>query len=147
MRRSEFMMGGLDFKDLKAAQIMEMDVVAAHLNTTWHDMARTMTERGFGDVPIIDDDKKLVGIVTEFDLVKMLMQSKDIKEITAKDIMTSDPVVVTGESSMSEIIDLIETKHLIRLPVVKDGKLVGIVARRDVILAFLNATEKPPTGL
>jgi CBS domain-containing protein len=141
------MMGGLDFNGVKADQMMEKSVIAARLDTTWHDMARTMTERGFGDVPIVDDDNKLLGIVTEFDLVKALIGSKDVKEVIAKDIMTKDPICVTEKTDVSEVIDLIEAKHLIRLPVVNDGKLVGIVARRDVLLAYLNATGKPPTGL
>ncbi len=147
MRQSEFMMGGIDFKGLTASRIMETRVVAAHLETTWREMARVMTERGFGNLPIVDADNILLGIVTEYDLLKVLMKSDKVKGVSAKDIMTKDPICVNEETHVSEIIDIIETKHLIRLLVVKDGKLVGIVARRDVLLAYINATKKPPTGL
>ncbi len=144
MRQSEFMIGGIDFKDINASRMMETNVVTVPPNTTWHDMARTMTERGFGDVPIVDANKKLVGIVTEYDLLKALRERKDINNTTAKDIMTKDVVCVTEETHALEIINILETKHLIRLPVVKNGKLVGIVARRDILLAYLKAAEKPP---
>ncbi len=150
MRRSEFMMGGIDFEGLITSQMMESDVFSAHVNETWHDMAHTMTKQGFGDVPIVDDDNKLMGIVTEYDLLKALMECKDAKDVekfTAKDVMTKDPVCVTEEMHVSELIEIMETKHLIRLPVTKDGKLVGIVARRDVLLAYLNATAEPPGTL
>lgn len=150
MRRSEFMMGGLKFEDLVTAQMMEGSVVSAHVNGTWHDMADAMTKGGFGDIPIVDDDNKLVGIVTEYDLLKGLMEcrdAKDVEKFNANDIMTKEPVCVTEEMHVSELITIMETKHLIRLPVVKDGKLVGIVARRDVLLAYLNATAEPPGTL
>ena len=145
MRRSEFIMGGIDFKGLTAARMMETDLVTAHLDTTWHDMTRTMIEQGFGDVPIVDTNNKLLGIVTEYDLLKALMECRNIKETTAKDIMTKNPVCVTEETHVSEIIETLENKHFIRLPVVTDGKLVGIVARSGILLAYPNASEKPPS--
>lgn len=147
MRRSEFMMGGLDFNGLITAQIMEKEVVSARLNTPWRDMAHTMTELGFGSVPIVDDNNNLKGVVTEYDLLKVLMESKDVAKITAKDIMTKNPICATEDTHASALIDILETKHLIRLPVIKNGKLVGVVARRDVLLAYLNATVKPPGTL
>jgi CBS domain-containing protein len=147
MRQSEFMMGGIGFKGLTASRIMEARVVAAHLETGWCEMARVMTEREFGSLPIVDVDNILLGIVTEYDLLKVLMQSDKVKGVSAKDIMTKGAICVSEETPVSEIVDIIETKHLIRLPVVKDGKLVGVVARRDILLAYINATKKPPTGL
>lgn len=147
VRQSEFIMGGSDFKELTASQVMEKRVIAAHLETAWLDMARVMTERDFGALPVVDDDNMLLGIVSEYDLLKVLMQSDDIAGVTAKDIMTKDPICVNEETLVSVIIDIVETKHLIRLPVVKDGNLVGVVARRDILLAYINATKKAPTGL
>ncbi len=147
MRRSEFMMGGIEFKDLTTAQMMETSVISARMNATWHDMAKTMTDGGFGDVPIVDDNNKVLGIVTEYDLLKALMESRDINTITAKDIMTKNPICVGKETHALEVVEIMEKKYLIRLIVVENGKLVGIVARRDVLLAYLNAAEKPPSTL
>lgn len=150
MRRSEFMMGGLKFEDLVTAQMMEGSVVSAHVTATWHDMTEAMAKGGFGDIPITDDDNNLLGIVTEYDLLKALMECKeatDVEKFNANDIMTKEPLCATEEMHVSEVIDIMETKHLIRLPVVKDGKLVGIIARRDVLLAYLNATAQPPGTL
>ena len=147
MRRSEFMLGGEDFKDLKASQIMEVDVVACRPENTWKQIADMMSHGGFGDVPIIDKDKTLLGIVTEFDLLKVLMEGKDVKNITAGDIMTTNVVSVSETTNSVEIINILETKHLIRIPIVRNGRLVGIVARRDVLFSFIQATQKPPGWL
>ncbi|MHC4183914.1 MAG: CBS domain-containing protein [Planctomycetota bacterium] len=144
MRRSEFMLGGEDFKALKASQIMEADVVACRPENTWKQIADLMSHGGFGDVPIIDKDKTLLGIVTEFDLLKVLMEGKDPNNVTAHDIMTRNAVSVSEETNSVEIINILETKHLIRVPVLRNDKLVGIVARRDVLFSFIQASKKPP---
>ncbi len=57
MKRSEFMLGGIDFKVLKASQIMEADVISCQPGNIWKQMAKLMTDGGFGDIPIIDKDK------------------------------------------------------------------------------------------
>ncbi len=70
MRRSEFMLGGEDFKALKASQIMETDVVACRPENAWKQIADLMSHGGFGDIPIIDKDKTLLGIVTELTFLR-----------------------------------------------------------------------------
>ncbi|MFQ5965864.1 MAG: cyclic nucleotide-binding/CBS domain-containing protein [Candidatus Scalinduaceae bacterium] len=144
MRRSEFMLGGEDFKDLKASQLMEADVVACRPENTWKQISDLMSHGGFGDVPIIDNDKTLLGIITEFDLLKVLMEDKDVKNITAGDIMTENVVSVSEATNSVEIINILETKHLVRVPVVRNGILVGVVARRDILFAFLQSSHRPP---
>jgi len=138
------MLGGEDFKDLNASQLMEADVVACRPENTWKQISDLMLHGGFGDIPIIDKDKTLLGIVTEHDLLKVLMEGKDVKDITAGDIMTKNIVSVSEATNSVEIINILETKHLIRVPVVENGKLVGIVARRDVLFSFIQTSTKPP---
>jgi len=144
MRRSEFMLGGEDFKALKACQLMEADAVACRQEVTWKQIADLLSHGGFGDVPIIDKDKTLLGIVTEFDLLKVLLDGKDPNNVTALDIMTKDVVSISEETNSVEIVNILETKHLTRVPVLKDGKLVGIVAKRDLLFAFIQASSKTP---
>ena len=123
---------------------MEADVVACRPENTWKQIADLMSHGGFGDVPVIDKDKTLLGIVTEFDLLKILMEGKDSNNVTALDVMTKDVVTVSEETDSVEIINILETKHLIRVPVLRNDKLVGIVARRDVLFAFIQASRKTP---
>ena len=144
MRRSEFMLGGEGFKALKASQIMEADVVARRPENTWKQIADLMSHGGFGNVPITDKDKTLLGIITEFDLLKVLIEGKSVENITAGDIMTTNVVSVSEATNSMEIINILETKHLIRVPVLRNGKLVGIVARRDVLFSFIQASRKTP---
>ncbi len=101
-----------------------------------------MTEHGFGSVPVVDEKHRLIGIVSEFDLLKVLMEDKPLSEVTAGEIMTPNPMTVAPEITAMDIIRLLEEKHLIRLPVVDEkGKLVGIVARRDILQGYLSVTR------
>lgn len=58
--------------------------------------------------------------------------------------MTKTTITVHEDTPINEVIKILEDKHLIRMPVVKGSKLVGILTRRDVLLCFLRATAEPP---
>ena len=99
-----------------------------------------MTEGGFGSVPIVDQDRHLLGIVSEFDLLRALNEEKHLASVKAGDLMTPNPITVSPETPTMDIIQSLEAKHLIRMPVVnEEGKLLGVVARRDVLQGYLNA--------
>lgn len=141
MRRVDYMVGVHDFKALRAEQFMQSDVVSYHVDDTGEKCARAMTEGGFGSVPVVDKDRKVIGIVTEFDLIKVIMEGHALSAVRADEIMTPNPITVHPEEPSTEIVRLLEEKHLIRMPVVdKEGKLVGVVARRDILEGYLKAT-------
>ncbi len=144
MKRSEFMVGGEDFNSIKADQAMENSVSCCYPTTSWKDIASALVDGGFGSLPVIDSERNLIGIVSEYDLLRVLNTGKDENEITAQDIMTRDTITVTEETPMMDVIKLLEDKHLIRVPVVNSKKLVGILARRDLLLCHLRATAKAP---
>jgi CBS domain-containing protein len=70
------------------------------------------------------------------------MKDRDPKDVRAEEIMTRDVKFVREDTPVDEIIRLLETDHLIRVPVVRDGKLVGIVARRDILFGFIKSTAQ-----
>lgn len=145
MRRIDYMLGGEDFKNMTAAHFMQTDVYYYSKNSGGDKLATAITMGGFGSVPIVDKGKKLVGIVSEFDLLKAIMSGKELEKLTAEEIMTENPVSVTEETRSEEIIELLQEKHLIRVPVVgKEGVLIGIVARRDILQGYLKSRESPP---
>ena len=103
-------------------------------------LAQAMTEGGFGSVPIVDQNRHLLEIVSEFDLLRALNEEKHLASVKAGDLMTPNPITVSPETPTMDIIQSLEAKHLIRMPVVnEEGKLVGVVARRDVLQGYLNA--------
>lgn len=145
MRRVEYMLGGEDFKKMTAAHFMESDVYCYSENALATDLIGAMTRGGFGSLPIVTRGRVLVGIVSEYDLLNAILAGKDFKTVTAKEIMTIDPVTVSESTPAEDIMAILQEKHFIRMPVVdENGVLVGVVARRDILFGFLKSTEKAP---
>lgn len=145
MRRVDYMLGGEDFKKMSASLFMQTDIYYYPKNATGDKLATAVTMGGFGSVPIVDQGKKLVGIVSEFDLLKAIREGRELEKVTAEEIMTPNPISVTEETPSEAIIQLLQEKHLTRVPVVdKNGILVGVVARRDILQGYLKSKESPP---
>jgi CBS domain-containing protein len=142
MRRVDYMVGVRDFAKLKAEQFMQDVVSYYQVDDTGDRLAGAITEGGFGSVPILAKDGKVLGIVSEFDLLKGIMEGKELSKVTAGEIMTKGAITVTRDTPSMEIIHLLQDKHLIRVPVVDhEGKLIGILARRDILVGYLRATK------
>jgi CBS domain-containing protein len=144
MRRTEFLTEKREFHQLRADLLMEQKVVSCLPDDSGRDVAFRLTEFNFGSLPVVDDGGILVGLVSEFDLLKVLMNGRKLEDVKAKEIMAQGVKVVYEHTPVDEIIQLLEKEHLIRVPVVrpvvKDVKLVGIVARRDILFAYVKAT-------
>jgi CBS domain-containing protein len=105
-------------------------------------VAEIMTDRNFGTVPVVKEDSTLVGLVTEFDLLRAIEEGKDLHQVTVEEIMTKDVVTVTEEMLVKDLIKLLQERHLIRTPVVRGKTLVGIASRRDAVFGYVKATAK-----
>jgi CBS domain-containing protein len=142
MQRVEMMIGPRDFATLKAEQFMQDVVSYYQVEDPADKLAGAMIEGGFGSVPILTKDRKVVGIVSEFDILQAISEGKDLAQVTAGEIMTRGSVSVTKDTIATEIIQLLQDKHLIRVTVVDaQERLVGIVARRDILLGYLRASK------
>ena len=128
-----------DFDVMTVAQVMQKQVQAVHLKTNGDVVALLMVE-GFGAVPVVDAKDKLVGIVSEHDLLAAMDDGHKLGAVAAGDIMTFNPYSIHPEAMLPTLVHVFRASDLIRVPVVdaKD-KLVGIIARRDVLRAYLAA--------
>lgn len=128
------------FGHLTVSAIMETEVQSATKEAKAEMLASYMME-GFGSVPIVDSNNKLLGIVSEFDLLASLRKGKKLEDVTAGDILTPNPISVTKDTDMMTLVDVLQNNHLIRVPVLDNvGKLIGIVARRDLLRGYLQTS-------
>jgi CBS-domain-containing membrane protein len=126
------------FGRLTVARFMVGDVQTARRETTASQIAEMMLE-GFGAVPIVDATQRLIGIVTEHDLLTSLERNQKWGDVLAQDIMTPNPYSVRPDTDLATLVHVLRVSNLIRVPViVAEEKLVGIVARRDILRAYLN---------
>ncbi len=142
MRATEYFVHACDPKTLVVRQIMEDSVVTVSPASSTMAVAELLSEHNFGSVPVTETDGTLRGLVTEFDLLKAVEQGRDLREVAVSEIMTRDVVTTTEEMPLMSLIHLLQERHLIRVPVVKEHKLVGMVARRDVVFGYVKARAK-----
>ncbi len=122
--------------------LMTSNPTTCEPSTTVVDAAKVMAQEDIGPVPIVEGGK-LVGLVTDRDLVvRVLAEGKDPTSTTIGEIATADLTTVTPDSDLQEALDLMSANQVRRLPVVQDGRLVGIVAQADVA----RAADEEKTG-
>lgn len=127
------------FQQLTVVQIMEKKVRSAHPQTKADAIASLMIE-GFGAVPIVDEQQRLIGIVSEHDLLAAIDDGHTLGAITARDVMTGNPYSVREKTTIGTLIHVLRASDLVRVPVVDAGeKLIGIIARRDILRVYLSS--------
>lgn len=152
---------------MKASDVMTRDVVTVSPNDLVQDVARTLLKHRISGVPVVDQAGKIVGIVSEGDLMRRAETDTDAQRSwwlravassetlateyvrshgrTAADIMTTRVLTASPETSLRDLAAKMERKHIKRLPIVENGKLVGIVSRANLMQAFATI-EVVPAG-
>lgn len=141
MRQTEFSLSACDPKMLTVGQLMQDAVTSCTPRTDGSTVASLMTRRNFGSLPVIESDGTLVGIVTEYDLLQAMIEGRDLRKILATEIMSAHPVSVTEDQTLAQVADLFQDRYITRVPVVRNKKLVGILARRDLLFGYLKASK------
>lgn len=122
---------------MKAKDIMMRPVIAASKTTWVRDVASQMLIGGFSGMPVTERDGALVGVVTEFDVIRAIRLGKSAEKTTVEEIMTEHVISVDVEATTDEVITLMDTAHILRVPVTQYGRLVGVIARPDILRAYL----------
>lgn len=122
---------------MKARDIMNQPVVAGARTTTVRDVAIQMLMGGYSGMPITEPDGTIIGIVTELDILRAIRGGLPLETTTSDAIMTREVISVEADSSLDEVLEILDTRKIVRVPVTEDGKLVGVISRPDVLRAFL----------
>ena len=141
MRQTEFYLSACDPKMLTVAQLMQDAVTTCTADTDGSTIASLMTRRNCGSLPVVKSDGTLVGVVTEYDLLQAMNEGRDLYKIVANDIMSAHPITVTEDQTLPQVAELFQDRYITRVPVVRDKKLVGILARRDLLFGYLKASK------
>ena len=122
---------------MKASDIMGRPVVAAAKTTTARDVAIQMLMGGFSGMPITERDGTILGIVSEFDIIHAIREGKSVETTMAGDIMTTDVASVDVNDSVEKVLEILDTRRVLRVPVTEQGKLIGVISRPDILRAFI----------
>lgn len=140
---------------MKARDLMSASVISVGLNASVVEVAKALVDNRISAVPVLDQAGRLVGVVSEADLLRrmhtvserhpewwmsLVAGDEDLDQtvvrfagLKAADVMTSQVVTVPAEADADEIADLLLRRRLKRVPVTRDGRLVGIISRADVL--------------
>jgi CBS domain-containing protein len=143
---------------MRAMDVMTSEVITVEQNASVQTVAKLLAERGISAVPVVDRENRVIGMVSEGDLLHRaetgterrrswwldMMASTNklagdyIKSHSGKvkDVMTHDVISVTDVTPVADIAVLLETNRIKRVPVMHDGKLVGIVSRANLVRAL-----------
>ena len=151
---------------LQAKQMMTTNLVTVTENATLQEIIQLMLDKNISGIPVVDEKGELKGVVSESDVLRLkrklhmpdYMQlletmlnnshpeyfnaevAKSLK-MAVSDFMTRKLITISADTSLAEITRLMVEHGINRIPVVHDGKLVGIVTRRDAIRAMATAIE------
>jgi CBS domain-containing protein len=120
---------------------------AVKANETVFKALRVMAAANIGSVLVMEDGR-IIGIFTERDYAKKgELEGRTAKETRVREVMTKEMYTVTTNTSTDDCMALMMKYHIRHLPVVENGKLVGIVSMRDVVAAALEERESKIKGL
>lgn len=145
---------------LKARDIMTKEIISVTLDTSLKDLAHKFVDTGVSSMPVVDENGDLQGVVSETDLVEQQKPlhiptvmaffdgvfyldsekrfRKEVERVTAQtvgEICTMEPVTCTPDASVREIAGLMTANKAHLIPVLEDDRMVGVVARLDLIRA------------
>ena len=148
---------------MKAADVMTKAVISIPSDGTVEEAVRVMLEHHVSALPVIDADGKLVGLVSEGDLMRRIEKpqsarrswwlellegsgdsARDFVKLRSHhvaDVMTRDVITAQEETTVAEVARLLEKHHIKRVPVVKDARVVGIVSRANLLHALSSAED------
>ncbi len=152
---------------MNAKDVMTADVITVQPDTSVTEIAGLLVDRRISAVPVIDVSGRLAGIVSEGDLMCRPETGTAIRHrswwlglitsgesaashfvkshgLTAADVMTRDVVTVDEYTPLAEIAEILETRHIKRVPVVRDGQVVGIVSRANLVQALATQRSAAP---
>ncbi len=154
---------------MNAKDVMTTEVVTVSPETTVQDLAKILSEKGISGTPVVDADQRLVGIVSEGDLLhraetgterrvqrrrswwlesvaaeqEMARDYVKAHGRTVADIMTREVITAEETTDLADLAMLLETRRVKRVPVVSGGKLVGIVSRANLVRALATTSSAP----
>jgi CBS domain-containing protein len=125
-----------------ARNIMTERVTAVAPDTPLEAIVRTLVAGRVSGLPVVDGQDRVVGFVSETDLTTALLRGAGT-ETTAREIMSGRPIVVDEFAPSDEVMSLMRESHIHHLPVVREGRLVGLITPVDVLRFFVEHVLPP----
>jgi CBS domain-containing protein len=121
---------------LTAGAIMTPDLLTVRPEASIAEAIETLLSKEISGLPVVDESDRLVGVITEFALLAVAYDQR-VKNHTVSQHMTRDVITVDVNDPLSRVADVCIVHRVRRVPVMQNGRLVGLIARRDVLRALV----------
>ncbi len=116
----------------KAKEVMNTNVIGVRKNEDIYEAIRTLVLNNITGLPVTDENGMLAGVITEKDVLSLLYNMED-RPGTVEDFMTRSVVCFDQEDDLTHVAETLRTNNFRRVPILDNGRLVGIISRRDII--------------
>ena len=121
---------------IKTEHVMQKRA-AVKPDSTVREIAYKLMYTGYPGLPVVDENMHVLGIVTELDLLKIMRDGRDVDAVKAESFMTKQPKTASPDSRVNELMDMMISNNFTLIPIVKNGKLMGVVSRNSVMETFV----------
>ena len=125
----------------KAKEIMKTGVITVKKETGIYETIRILMENNITGLPVVNDDMTLAGIISEKDVLRLLYNIED-KPGNVENFMTKNVVSFDQEDSAIDVTESLIKNDFRRVPILEEGKLIGILSRKDIIAYILKLRHK-----
>jgi CBS domain-containing protein len=123
-----------------AKQVMKTDVITIPSDASVEATIQTMLRHGISGAPVVDEQQNLVGIISELQLLEVIY-SPQLKATTVSKLMTREVLTVMEDTPVSDIATIFALHRVRRVPVLRQGRIVGLISRRDLLRCTLDADD------
>lgn len=123
-------------KTTKAVDIMTTNVITVKKGVVLTDVIALLLRWHISAMPVVDEDDKIVGIVSEIDLVNMTFDG-NAADTTVEEVMATNIISFSPTTELADLVQTFSKRHLRRVPIIDEGKVVGIISRRDLLREML----------
>lgn len=127
---------------MKARDLMKVNLVTATEDMPLSEAARLLIENRITGLPVVDGAKRIVGVITEMDLMRTLAEPHQPWHVVA-DLMTQHPVTVAADAPLHDVFDCLMSHNFRRVLIEEEGKLVGLISRTDLLPTILEHLTDP----
>ena len=125
----------------KAKEIMTKNVITVKKDVDIYDAMRTMVESNITGLPVVNDDMTLAGVITEKDVLKLLYNVED-RPGKVEEFMTQETICFDETDNLVDICECFVKNHFRRVPILADGKITGVISRKDIIAYILKLRHR-----
>lgn len=131
---------------VKVKHIMTPDVVTVGRNTPISEATELLMKNNITGMPVVEEDMTLVGVITEKDVLRLFYATGHASDRTVNDFMTTPAVHFDENEDLQDVCNCLMDNFFRRVPVTSQGKVIGVVSRRDVLAYMSNAEHDEDAG-